>query len=57
MGLTNATFGILMLTVTFAVAAAAIAHLSRLPARDLFVEGGVVKTPDTSKRLADAPIA
>lgn len=57
MGLTNATFGILMLTVTFAVAAAAIAHLSRLPARDLSVEGGVVKTPDTSQRLADAPIA
>jgi len=57
MGLTNATFGILMLTVTFAVAAAAIAHLSRLPARDLSVEEGVVKTPETSQRLADAPIA
>lgn len=57
MGLTNATFGILMLTVTFAVATAAIAHLSRLPARDLSAREGVLKTPETPSRLADAPIA
>ena len=57
MGLTNATFGILMLTVTFAVATAAIAHLSRPPTRDLSQATGVVDSPGSSTRLADAPIA
>jgi len=57
MGLTNATFGILMLTVTFAVATAAIAHLARLPARDLSQAPDVLNTPRSPHRLADAPIA
>jgi len=57
LGLTNATFGILMLTVTFAVATAAIAHLARLPARDLSQAPDVLNTPRSPHRLADAPIA
>lgn len=57
MGLTNATFGILMLTVTFAVGTAAIAHLSRLPSGDLSDGKTMLNTPRSPKRLADAPIA
>lgn len=57
MGLTNATFGILMLTVTFAVAAAAIAHLARLPAKDLSRASDMLDTSPSTQRLADAPIA